>query len=99
MATNVNRRAASEQTVCARCASELRPGSGAFYVVTIDAVADPTPPALPAEEAEDVRAEIQRVLALLEGVSEREAMDEVHRRVVLHLCRTCFRRWIECPAG
>ena len=79
---------------CARCRAMLRPGSGSFYRVTIEAVADPTPPAFTAEDlAADVRQEIERVLARLEGESEQEALDQVYCRRTLHLCVRCYRRW------
>jgi hypothetical protein len=84
---------------CARCSTPLRPGSGDCYRVTIEAVADPAPPVLEAADPETVRAEIERLLAGLKGVSEREALDQVYRRLVLHLCVPCYRRWIEDPVG
>ncbi len=85
---------------CARCAAELHPGRGDFYLVRIEAVADPTPPAFSAEDlTADPRAEIADLLGQLEGFSERELMDQVYRRVVLHLCTPCYRQWIERPAG
>ena len=85
---------------CARCGAALRPGSGDFYRVTIEAVADPTPPTFSEEDlAADVRQEIERVLARLEGVSEQEALGQVYRRRTLHLCAPCYRGWIENPTG
>jgi hypothetical protein len=85
---------------CARCAAELRPGRGDFYRVHIEAVADPTPPEITAADlARDHRREIERLLAELEDVSAQEAMDQVHRRLTIFLCRPCYRRWIENPAG
>jgi hypothetical protein len=91
---------AADPLACARCGAALRPGSGDFYRVSIEAVADPTPPAFSAEDLEaDVRREIERLLARLEGVSEQEALAQVYRRRVLHLCGPCFRRWIENPTG
>jgi hypothetical protein len=85
---------------CARCAAELHPGQGDFYVVRIEALADPTPPSFSAEDlARDTRAEIADLLARLEGLSDRELMDQVYRRMVLHLCLPCYREWIERPAG
>ena len=63
-------------------------------------VADPTPPVLTAEDlAADVRQEIERLLARLEGVSEQAALDQVYQRRTLHLCGPCFRHWIENPTG
>src|SRR5688500_8283335 len=62
---------------CARCAAELWPGAGNFFRVTIEAVADPTPPVVTDEDlAVDHRREIERLLAQLEGVSGQEAMDQ-----------------------
>jgi hypothetical protein len=100
MTTRPDRAADFAPLVCARCAAELHPGGGDFYWITVEAVADPTPPALSAEDlATDVRPQIEALLARLEGLSEREAMDQVHRRLTFHLCAACYARWIESPAG
>jgi hypothetical protein len=78
----------------------LTPGSGNFYCVTIEAVADPTPPTVSAEDlARDHRKEIERLLAQLEGLSEEEALAQVYRRLTLYLCGPCYRQWIEDPTG
>jgi hypothetical protein len=79
----------------------LEPGDGNFYVVTIDAVADPTPPRLEhnMRSDRDLQQEIRQLINQLEGMSEREAVDQVHRRVVIHLCLRCYGEWIENPAG
>ena len=85
---------------CARCAIELQPGSGHFYRVTIEAVADPTPPVVSAEELEaDLRQKIKQLLTELEAVSTQEALDQVYRRLILYLCGPCYRQWIENPTG
>jgi hypothetical protein len=85
---------------CDRCAAELRPGTGNFYQVNIEAVADPSPPDLDAEEQpEDLRKEIELLLAEMADLSPQEAMDQVHRRLTLCLCVPCYRRWIENPVG
>jgi hypothetical protein len=85
---------------CQRCGAELRPGSGDFYRVTIEAVADPTPPTFSAEDlAGDIRQRIERLLAQMEGLSEQEALDQVYRRLAFCLCGPCYRRWIEDPTG
>jgi hypothetical protein len=87
----------AEPLNCARCGAALQPGSGTVYRVTIEAVADP---AFSAQAPDtDLRQEIERVLAHLEGVSEREAMNQVCRRLVLYLCGPCYRRWIDNPTG
>jgi hypothetical protein len=85
---------------CDRCATELVPGTGNFYAVSIRAVADPTGPTVEdSRSADEIRASIERLLAQLEDASPQEAMDQVHRRVTLYLCRSCFSEWIENPAG
>ena len=86
--------------LCARCARELRPGAGDFYQVTIDAVADPSPPVVEKDEsAADLRRQIEELLAEMQDLSAREALDQVHRRLVLHLCLACYVDWIENPVG
>lgn len=85
---------------CARCSVELHPGSGDFFQITIEAVADPSPPVVPGDESPSVlRRRIDRLIEELRDVSEREAMDQVHRRLVIHLCNRCYRGWIETPAS
>jgi hypothetical protein len=85
--------------LCGRCGKDLVSGA-VSYVVRIEAFADPAPPDVTAEDLEqDLRGEIERLIRDLEGLSEREAMDQVHRRMVLHLCAPCYQVWIEDPAG
>ncbi len=85
---------------CARCASELHPGTGNFYRITIEAACDPWPPMITeADLARDVRAEIERLLNRMSSLSEQEAMDQVYRRLHLHLCGSCYRQWIANPTG
>jgi hypothetical protein len=82
--------------LCHRCGAELKPGSGNFYLVKIEALADPTPPNFSEDDLRrDVKAEIKRLLRQMRDMSEREAMDQVYRRLVLYMCNTCYRQWIE----
>jgi hypothetical protein len=84
--------------LCARCGVELRPGSGDFYVVRVEALADPTPPSFSEEDLQhDPRAEIERLIDQMQDLSEQELMDQVYRRLILHLCGPCYRQWIENP--
>jgi hypothetical protein len=85
---------------CDRCSVELTPGQGTFYVVRIEAFADPTPPLLDEPAlARDPRREIRRLLASLADLSEQEILDQIHRRLVLYLCNDCYCFWIERPTG
>ncbi len=86
--------------LCARCSTELTPGQGDLYVVRIEAVADPTPPTITAEDLQrDRRAELRKLIEALQKLSPQEAMDQVYRRLTLYLCAACYRRWIENPVG
>ena len=86
--------------LCARCVKELTPGKGEFYVVDIDSRADPTPPVLEdADMVRDYESEINAIVAQLNDTSAQEAMDQVQRRLTIHLCIGCYSDWIEKPAG
>ncbi len=84
---------------CHRCGAVLRPGEGNFYVARIEAFADPTPPNLTeADLAVDIDEAIERILEEIRHMSEAELMDQVYRRLTIHLCGTCYAEWIENPA-
>jgi hypothetical protein len=85
---------------CQRCRAELTPGEGNFYVVRIEALADPTPPSFSREDLRrDARAEIERLVAEMSELSAEEAMDQVFRRLTIYLCGRCYAEWIENPTG
>ncbi len=84
--------------LCTRCGMELRPGSGDFYLVRIEALADPSPPRFSEDDLKlDPRAEIERLFRQMSGLSEQELIDQIYRRLVLYLCGPCYRQWIEDP--
>jgi hypothetical protein len=86
--------------LCGRCSAELTPGKGNFYVVRIEALADPTPPSLSEDDLkQDPRAEIERLIEQMRASSERELLDQVYRWLVVYLCGPCYRQWIEDPVG
>lgn len=86
--------------VCLRCGTELTPGDAQFYVVRIEAFADPTGPNITEEDLQrDFRAEIERLIEAMSGLSEQEAMDQVYRKMTIYLCNGCYRDWIENPTG
>ena len=85
---------------CHRCAAELEPGRGDFYVVRIEAVADPTAPPITKEDLErDIPSEIDRLVDAMKDLSDQEAMDQVYRKMTIFLCTTCYQQWIENPTG
>ena len=85
--------------LCHRCGAELTPGRGDFYVVRIEAFADPTPPEITDADLDaDLEEAINRTIEQLRNLSEQEMMDQVYRRLTIHLCGRCYARWIEDPA-
>jgi len=85
---------------CHRCGAVLTPGAGDFYVVRIEAFADPTPPSFDGSQMEiDVDAEIDQLIQQMKDMSPQQLLDQVHRRLTLHLCGRCYAHWIEHPAG
>jgi len=85
--------------VCHRCGKELEPGKGDWYQVSIKAVADPDVPGIDTDMSlYDISREIGDIVESVKGATERELLDDVYRNVTLHLCRPCFREWIEDPA-
>ncbi|MGB2820297.1 MAG: hypothetical protein WBF17_04910 [Phycisphaerae bacterium] len=86
---------------CHRCGEILTPGRGDFYLVRIEAMADPTGPDISAEDLaeRDPAEEIDRLIEQMRDMSEQELMDMVYRRLTIHLCGPCYRKWIEDPAG
>ncbi len=92
--------AADDPLFCARCLATLTPGAGNFWVVSIDAVADPTPPEFTDEDLQrDLQREFAKLLKQLQDCSPREAMDQVYRHTVIHLCQHCFETWMENPVA
>lgn len=84
---------------CHRCAAELEPGRGQFYVVRIEAFADPTPPTFTREDLSDIMGEIDRLIEAMSDMSAQEAMDQVYRKMTVYLCNACYQRWIDNPTG
>ena len=85
---------------CDRCSQELVPGKGDFYVVKIEAEADPSPPLFDEEDLDkDPRREIERLIEESRDLSQQELLDQVYRRVMVYLCLRCYNEWIENPVG
>jgi hypothetical protein len=83
---------------CHRCGTELKPGEGTFYLVRIETMADPFPPVFSEEDLlRNSKDEIRRLLRQMRDLSEREAMDQVYRSLIIYLCSPCYRQWIEDP--
>ena len=91
------------ETICHRCSRVLRSGEGAFYVVRIEAFADPAPPEITlddlAQGPAEAAAAYEEALAGLSGFSAQEMLDQVYRRLTIFLCASCYADWIENPTG
>lgn len=85
--------------ICHRCGKLLTPGRAELYIARIEAFADPDVGVLPSDDRQDLDAEYDRLIEQMSHMSERELMDQVHRRVTITLCAPCYRAWIENPAG
>jgi hypothetical protein len=92
--------AAHDAIFCHRCSRQLTPGEGNFYVVRIEAVADPTPPQFgPDSDREDFSRRFGDLVEEIGRYSEGELMDQIYRRMTIHLCRRCYETWIEDPTA
>lgn len=86
--------------ICHRCSAELAPGRAEFYVIRIEALADPSPPVFTeADLQRDHRREIAELVEAMSRMSGQEAMDQVYRRMQIYLCNACYQIWIENPTG
>ncbi len=88
------------QLLCRHCSRPLQPGRGAFYVVRVEAVADPSPPVFTPEDlAQDCALQINALLDRIRTLSEQDLEDQVHRQLAFLLCVRCYNRWIKDPTG
>ena len=61
------------QLQCKCCSKEVHPGRGDYYLVRIDAVADPQPPIITQEDLDqDIGAEIERLIRRMKSMSEQQ---------------------------
>jgi DNA-directed RNA polymerase subunit RPC12/RpoP len=89
-----------DQFNCTRCSKEVHPGRGDYFLVRIDAVADPQPPIIAQEDLDqDLRAEIERLICLMKNMSEQQLERQVYRHKAIYLCIRCFNHWIENPVS
>ncbi len=89
-----------DQLRCKRCSQEIHPGRGDYYLVRIDAVADPQPPIITQEDLDqDIGIEIERLIRRMKGLSKEQLERQVYRHKAIYLCVRCFNRWIENPVS
>ena len=51
------------------------------------------------QNVDELGSQIDRLIDQMRDMSEQELMDQVHRRLTIHLCGRCYAGWIEDPAG
>ncbi|MBS3733375.1 MAG: hypothetical protein KGY99_00415 [Phycisphaerae bacterium] len=91
---------ADNALLCHRCGAVLRPGAGNWYVVRVEAFADPTPPEIATDaDPAETAAEIERLIEQMRHSSATDLAEQVYRRMTLHLCGRCYAAWIENPTG
>lgn len=83
---------------CDRCGAALLVGTNVRYVVAIDVRAAWDPPEWTADDLQqDHAAEIRRILQKIEGASEQELQDQVHRAFKFDLCPPCQKTYLKRP--
>ncbi|MCX7048277.1 MAG: hypothetical protein NTX50_22680 [Candidatus Sumerlaeota bacterium] len=82
----------SEKKSCAICGCVLD-GERIAYLLKIELMADPAPPAITQEDLDkDLRAEMEALIAAMENMDPSEAEDEVYERYDYWLCAACRKR-------
>jgi hypothetical protein len=89
----------ADTLVCARCSKPLAPGRGGFYLVRIDAVADPSVPQIEPLDDEEIARRIDALLKQLAGITHEDAMKQVIEHKTIYLCCACYRTWMDNPVG
>ncbi len=87
-----------QAVICHRCGTIMKSGGPLFYVVRIEAFPLPEMPAISELELErDYKDVLAELLEQMKGMSSQELMDQVYRRLTVHLCPPCYQQWIENP--
>ena len=89
----------ADALVCDRCSKPLVSGRGDFYLVRIDAVADPNAPEMEPLDEHEIARRIDALLKQLAGMSHEEAMKQVIEHKMIYLCCACYRAWMANPVG
>jgi len=88
-----------ERVICEICGRVIPPH--AHYVVKIEVFADPSVPAMSAEELEetDFDQKLAEVMEEMKGLSAEDLMDQVHRKFEFRICRICQLKFLANPLG
>lgn len=87
----------SHHAICHRCGSLVHRGRGEFFIVRIHAIADPELRLDDDRSPEELRAEIERLIAEASRMSETELREQVAATREIILCNACYNAWIDDP--
>jgi hypothetical protein len=83
---------------CDLCGRQLLVENEVRYEVRIEVKAAYDPLAITDKDlAQDLQAQIAKLLRQLEGISEEEAQNQVHRVFEFDLCAACQRKYVKKP--
>ena len=84
---------------CELCGRPIAPH--AHYIVRIDVFADPSLPAVSAEEVEalDLAGTMEALLKEMEQFTADDLQDQVHRRFEYRICPGCQHHFLANPLG
>lgn len=85
---------------CDRCGKGLLLDSDVRYIVTVEVKAAYDPMEITRDDLKrDFEAEMRRLLARMEKISEEEAQEQVYKKFTFDLCPDCRKRYIRNPLG
>ena len=84
--------------LCHRCGAVLTPGDGTFYVVRMEAFADPSRLRDTGDDSATA-VNVRELLEQIRNLSEQELMDQVYGDLTVLPCRACYGLWIEDRRG
>ena len=87
-----------DRLTCDGCGAPLLVESDVRYEVKIEVKAAYDPMEITGDDLKkDHKAEMAKIIAQLQGVTEAEAMDEVYRTFRFDLCTPCQRNYLKKP--
>lgn len=85
---------------CDRCGRGLLIDSDVRYLVTVEIKAAYDPMEITRDDLKrDLQAEMRRLLAQMENISEEEAQQQVYQKMTFDLCPACRTQFVRNPLG
>ncbi len=86
-----------DHLTCDRCGNGLLLDAPVRYEVKIEVTSAYDPLELTAEDLAQAEEELKALIEKLRNYSEKQAQDEVHRRLAFDLCATCQKGFLANP--